>query len=248
MVPPYRGLSERSEAPMPTTADQFLARLSELRAELTAQGRRVQQLLDDAFACAFSIDAAAAPGVIAKDDEIDRVDVEIERTAVALLSDLAESVCALPEEHLRMVLTVVKVNNEYERAADCGVAVAELVTRINNGSPPPLVFRVMANSTVGIMRDTVTAMDKLDANLARLVLTSESTVEKFKRELLREIEGQVAKGETPVDDAFRLHEIATKCLLVADHCSNVAEQVLYVATGEIYRHIDTTGWTKIDRK
>lgn len=233
---------------MPTTADQFLARLSELRAELTAQGRRVQQLLDDAFACAFSIDAAAAPGVIAKDDEIDRVDVEIERTAVALLSDLAESVCALPEEHLRMVLTVVKVNNEYERAADCGVAVAELVTRINNGSPPPLVFRVMANSTVGIMRDTVTAMDKLDANLARLVLTSESTVEKFKRELLREIEGQVAKGETPVDDAFRLHEIATKCLLVADHCSNVAEQVLYVATGEIYRHIDTTGWTKIDRK
>ena len=49
-----------------------------------------------------------------------------------------------------------------------------------------------------------------------------------------------------VDFAFRLHEVATQCELIADHCTNIAEQVIYLTTGAIVRHM-TNSWVELPR-
>jgi phosphate transport system protein len=222
---------------MLTTPDGFAERLARLKADLVEQGRRVQTLLELAFEAVFSADAGRAARVVAGDDVIDRVDVEIEKAAVQLLTDATHEGAQLDVRQLRGVLTIAKVNNELERIADSAVAIAERV----DGAPGlvvPDTFRVMANSVVGILRDVNRSLDRMDPKLARVVLQSDDCVADFKDAILRDAETRIAAGAMTVDAAFLLHEFATQCERVADHCTNIAEQVIYSATGAIIRHTE----------
>src|SRR5687768_10523681 len=73
--------------PMPTSPEGFARRLNRLKADLVDQGRRVQSLIEAAFDTAFSRDTVAAQRVVAQDEVIDRVDLDIERASVSLLTD-----------------------------------------------------------------------------------------------------------------------------------------------------------------
>lgn len=223
---------------MPDTTDGFPQRIDQLRMDLGAQGRRVQSLLELAFDAAFSRDAELAARVIAMDDDVDRVDVELEKRTVALLTEACASGAALGAGQLRMVLTIVKVNNELERIADAGASVAELVSELAARDVTlPDTFRVMTNSVIGILRDCSLSLARSDGQLAKVVLASEDAVEAFKRAILRDAQVQVQSGKLSVDAAFVVHELATLCEIMAGHCTNIAEQALYVATGKIVRHL-----------
>jgi phosphate transport system protein len=224
---------------MPSTPQGFSDRLQRLQSTLVEQGARVQRLLEDAFEATFNKDAAAAARVIERDDEIDRVDVEVERSAVNLLTDATHEGAQLDAHQLRTILTIVKINNELERIADGAVSIAERARILAQAeSPIPGTFRVMANSVVGILRDTNRAFERSDTALAKVVLQSEHTVEVFKAAILQEAERRIASGDTPVEFAFSLHEVANECCRMADHCTNIAEQVIYLVSGAIVRHTD----------
>ncbi len=218
--------------------DGFPARVTQLQEDLALQGDRVQRLLEAAFDAAFARDPAAGRRAMDLDDEIDAIDVEIERRSVALLAEATASGAALPEGLLRQVLTVVKVNNELERIADAGVSVGELVPELaQQGVSMPETFRVMTNSVIGILRDSCTALERNDGRLAKMVLASEDAVEAFKRAILRDAQAQVSSGKLTLDAGFLIFELATHCEIMAGHCTNIAEQALYVATGKIVRHM-----------
>ncbi len=221
--------------------EDFAKRLDRLRADLVEQGRRVQSLVDSAFEAVFSRDVALADRVIEQDNVIDRVDVDLERASVKLLSDATapDSATCVSHADIRTLLTVVKVNNELERIADLAVDVARRVKSLASGTGGmPDTIRVMSNSALGIIRDVIRALEQSDANLAGVVLQSEDAVETFKNAILRDAEERIAAGELGVDEAFLRHEIANICERMADHCTNIAEQVIYSATGKIVRHTD----------
>lgn len=233
---------------MPLTPAQFESRADRLRDQLAEQGVRVRDMIDAAFTAVFDGDHAAARNVVDADDQVDRMDVQIEQDSVALLIESAHEAVTLDDRQIRAVLTVVKVNNEIERLADAAVAIAEGV--LAHAAAPddealPPTFRVMANSIVGITRDAVDAYANTDPKLARIVLASENTVEAFSQGILRESEAQIAAGNLSIERAFTLHAISGQCERMADYCTNVAEQVIYVATGTIVRHTDS-GWIDVD--
>jgi phosphate transport system protein len=232
---------------MPATTQGFAIRLDRLKADLVKQGERVRMLLEAAFESVFTRDTARAARSCGLDDEIDRVDVQLEKDAVQLLRDATHENARLEPDQLRAVLTVVKINNELERIADCGVDIAESVSALRQ-MPGfiPETFQVMANSVVGIIRDVNRAFEKSDPALAKVVLQSEDCVEAFKAAILKDAERKIAGGFMPVDFAFQLHEIANLCCKMADHSTNIAEQVIYSVTGAIVRHTDA-GWVEIPR-
>lgn len=239
---------------MPITPQGFNERLERLKGELVAQGSRVQALIEGALDAVFAQDAARARAVVAGDDAIDAADVELERASVELLADATREHAAIDQQQLRLVLTIVKANNELERVADVGVDLAELMLPAGKDGAPrtvargfPDTFRVMANSIVGILRDTNAAFRMGDPALAKVVLQSQHTVTAFKNAIVRDAEEQIAKGKMTVDFAFLLHEIANLCELLADHCTNIAEQVIYLRTGAIVRHTETS-WVEVPRK
>ncbi len=226
----------------------FSQRLERLRTDLTEQGKRVQAMVDLALEAIFNRDDAKAKLSIAMDDAVDTADVELEKACVQLLADATREGASLDQGQLRLVLTIAKANNELERIADAAVDVGEMVPAIRQASQSfPDTFRVMANSVIGILRDTNTSVAKNDPLLAKVVLQSQHAVTAFKAAIMRDTEERIAKGAMGVDFAFRLHEIASQCELIADHCTNIAEQIIYLTTGSIVRHTDAR-WIEVPQK
>jgi phosphate transport system protein len=232
---------------MSTDASGFVQRIERLNADLVAQGRRVQTMLEAAFDAIFARDTAKAEWVRQQDDIIDEVDVQLEQACVQLLADATKQGAELAVNHLRSVLVIVKVNNEFERTADTAVELAELVVNNKIGQTVfPDTFRVMSNSVIGIVRDVNASIMRHDPHLANIVLQSQHAVTAFKDALLRDAEEKLAKGQTTADAAFSLLEVATACEIIADHCTNIAEQVIYQTTGAIVRHAQTQ-WVQVPR-
>ncbi len=220
-------------------AEEFRQRLDRLHHDIVQQGQRVEALVERAFESVFDADRGKARQVVDADDLIDRVDIEIEKTAVELLA-LGER--SAPQ--LRMVLTIVKVNNELERIADLAAEVAEQVVLVSDCKecfPPTL--RVTVNSVIGMIRDSNASMRDLDSSRARQVLASDDLVEKFSRTLLREVQEQLARGACTVDFASAFWTIGNAIERMADHTTNIAEQVIYVESGQIVRH-SSGGWSE----
>jgi phosphate transport system protein len=177
--------------------------------------------------------------VVAGDEAIDQADVAIERASVPLLG------MGQTDEHaIRSVLTIVKVNNELERIADDGVAIAERVLEPNRFTERvPDVYRVMANSVLGVLRDATRSLEREDPALARQVLLFDDTVAQFKAQILRETEAEVLSGKASVGFAFRLLAVTKALERIADHATNICEQVIYLKRGLIVRH-RPEGWSE----
>jgi phosphate transport system protein len=224
---------------MNLTPEDFAARVRSLRKRLAEQGHTVLGLVDAAVAAFYDRNPADAQGVAAEDDRVDRVDVEIERESVDLLTTAAAIACAVEPAWIRALLTIVKINNELERIADAGTEIAELVTRLAHPETDfPDTTKVMTNSVLGLLAATVACFENSDAARARIVLQSEHVVLNFKAQILRQAERRVADASMPVDAAFDLNELTSQCMFIADHCTNIAEQVIYETTGMIVRHTD----------
>ncbi|MCS5534827.1 MAG: hypothetical protein NZ802_03130, partial [Candidatus Poseidoniales archaeon] len=170
---------------------EFDRKLSQLKADLNTQGSRVSDQLLRAVEASFDGNETEAKSVIKSDEVIDRVDVEIERACINLLR-----MGATEEHSIRSVLTIVKVNNELERIADCAVIVAESAVDSENliSSAPP-TFRVMANSVVGMSRDTTQALAEADTELAIRVLSFDDTVNRFRREIVLDVQNRTSSGD-----------------------------------------------------
>lgn len=217
---------------------EFQKKLAQLSADLNTQGARISDQLLRAVESSFDGDIAKAEAVVTGDEIIDRVDVEIERACIELLR------MGAPDEHsIRSVLTIVKVNNEYERIADCAVIVAASAIKHKNliSNAPP-TFRVMANSVIGMARDTNKALADIDTEMAVRVLSFDDTVDRFRKEIVMDVQQRTSNGDLKPFVAFELLAVTRAMERIADHCTNVCEQVIYLQTGKIVRHL-AEGWT-----
>lgn len=217
----------------------FSKRFAQLKDDLITQGDRVVEHVVCAVEAFFDSNKQLAEQIIEADNVIDRVDVEIERASIPLLG------MGQTDEHaIRSVLTVVKVNNELERIADCAVDIAEVVIDPEGAEQPvPNTFRVMANSVIGMLQDANKALAETDTQRAEGVLACDDAVNSFQAQIVRDAQREVAAGRFDVDFAFRLLVVTRALDQIADHCTNICEQIIYLATGKIVRHLPQ-GWSK----
>lgn len=242
---------------MPTTPEGFQERLATLGQHLSDQGALVLEMVEAGFDHLFAPSHSGLLALEAAEERVDRADVAIERAAVDLLGDATDAGNGvhdpaaggqqrLPEADLRRLLTIVKINNELERIADAALACATLGQRLadagtgsNQPAPtPPTTFRVLTNSVVGILRDAMKALATGDVRLARVVLQSDEAVEAFKAALLQDAQDRLRQGTLDPAAAFLLLEISTAAHAIAEHATNIAEQLLYLHTGTIVRHVE----------
>lgn len=214
----------------------FRQGLDDVLGELLAQGRRVTDTFLTAVESYFEGDSGMAAGVIRADATIDHVDVEIERACIRLMEMRPTG-----ERNQRSILTVVKVNNELERIADCAVNIVEAMGETTDMEMPE-TLRVMANSVVGMVRDTVDALGRRDTQLAQRVLLFDDTVDAFKSDLMTRAQTALAEGRVAVPTALQLLSVVRSLERIADHCTNICEQTIYLETGKIVRHLPS-GWT-----
>jgi phosphate transport system protein len=101
----------------------------------------------------------------------------------------------------------------------------------------------MANSVSGMLRDTNRAVAEGNAKLAQQVLLFDDTVTGFKAKILQDASERIQKGTFTVAFGFRLLAVTKGLERIADHCTNMSEQVIYLESGRIVRH-RPEGWSE----
>jgi phosphate transport system protein len=208
--------------------------LEDLKGRIARMSAMVQQVVDLAVDAVLNADARLAQRVIDGDNKIDDEEVQVEKAAIDLLA-LHQPAAG----DLRLITTVIKVNSELERIADCAVNAAQRVLPLARDGdyavPPDL--KLMCSSVVKTLREAIRAFNQNDVDLARQVLRSDDVVDALYHQIVQDMLAQIESDGRRANADLSNIMIAKNLERIADHCTNIAEDVIYIHTGRIIRHL-----------
>ncbi len=178
-------------------------------------------------------DSAAARRLIAEDEAVDQVELEVDRMCMDILSrhhPIASD--------LRFVTTAMKVAPELERLADLACSVCERVLDLNE--EPELAAMVdlpqMARRARAMLASVTDAMVRRDGMAARATLRMDDELDACMERTFSALLTVMTTDPAAVPRALRLLMVAKNFERMGDHCTNIAEMVVYVAEGQVIRH------------
>lgn len=219
------------------TAKTLEGLLGELRLSAVAMGGLVIDQVSSSIRALLEGDATLAEHVLSREAQVNDLERTVDREAFRLIA-LHQPVAG----DLRMAKAVSRITVELERTGDEAKKIAKFAIRLASGEPEGPVravaryLRHMAELTTGMLRDAVLAFDGSDLSLARAVATRDSELDAEFAAALRQIltlamEDQRFLSAT-IDTVFALKGLER----IGDHAKNIAEQVVFVASGEDVRH------------
>ncbi len=178
-------------------------------------------------------DVAVSQQIVDGDDEIDHLDVRIEEECLKILA-LHQPVA----QNLRRVAAVMKIAWELERVADVAVNVAERVAAL--AAVPPIAvpekLSHMADLALQMLHNSLTSFVSQDSQLAWRVRDSDDSVDALNREIIDELLVVMKQSSERLEAALHLFSISRHIERIADHATNIAEDVVYLVSGDIIRH------------
>lgn len=219
------------------TAKAFDTALAELRLHVVSMGGLAIDQVSTAVRALLDGDATLAEIVLARESQLNKFERDIDREAFRLIA-LHQPVAG----DLRMAKAVTRITVELERVGDESKKIARFAARLATGDPPGPVRAVaryllhMAELSAAMLREAVRAFDEADPGLARAVAGRDSELDAEFAAALRQLltlamEDQRILGAT-IDTVFALKGLER----IGDHAKNIAEQVVFVSSGEDVRH------------
>jgi len=214
-------------------AKHFDRELEKLKKKILSLGAMVEERVYLAIKAIESRDPDLAERIIRSDHEIDEIEVEVEEECLKILA-LYQPVAV----DLRFIVTVIKINNDLERIGDEAVNIAERIQSIAKRSTYSFHFDYaeMAEIAAAMLKQSLDALVNLDIDTAFRVLTLDDEVDDIQSKAYSQI--KKAMGEHPEEMTYliNLYLISRHLERIADHATNIAEEVIYLIEGEIVRH------------
>ncbi len=213
--------------------EHFVEQLEQLRRRLILQGAEVEKQIRGAIEALVSGDAAKAREIVARDDEIDRAEVEIEDAAVHLLA-LQQPVAV----DLRFLVGVLKINNDLERVGDHAVNIAEGADRIAGKKPikPFVDIPHMGEVATSMLRDAIDAFVGRDVELARGVIRRDDVLDEKNKSIIRELLTYMAETPAVISYCLELISVSKNLERVGDLATNIAEDTIFIAEARLVKH------------
>jgi phosphate transport system protein len=207
--------------------------LENVQRRVLALAAAVEQIVERSVRALFEGDAQLARTLMESDTPIDMEENVIEEECLKILA-LHQPVAV----DLRRVAAIVKINSDLERMADLAVNMAERALALAQGPevPVPATFRQMTDLTNTMVRDSLDAFVKLDVALAKRVCRLDDEVDRYNREIIEHISDFMKQSRGNVDPGLHLFSAARQLERIADHATNIAEDVVYMVEGQIIRH------------
>jgi len=207
--------------------------LERLKRKILALGALVEDNLRLAFNAIETRNVDQAQRVITTDLVIDQNEVDVEEECLKLLA-LYQPVA----RDLRFIVAVVKINSELERIGDLAANIGERAVQLSTEFPIPVphTMAVLSDRVRAIMEKALDALVREDAVLARVVLAADDEVDDLYEQLLGELKERIRGDLDHLDAVVLLFSVARYLERLADHATNIAEDVLYMVEGEIHRH------------
>jgi len=178
-------------------------------------------------------DAAMAEKVIRTDAEIDQAEVDLEEDCLKILA-LHQPVAI----DLRFIIAVMKINNDLERIGDLAVNLAERAQFLSTQTRIAVPFDLenLAEKAQGMLQKSLDSLVNLDAASAREVCRTDDEVDEINRMMYDLVKEAIRRHPEQLDILIPYLSISRYLERIADHATNIAEDVIYMIEGVIARH------------
>jgi len=207
--------------------------LAALKSKVVAMGEVAQTMIQQSMKALVDRDAAIIQLVLQNEDKLDRYQVEIDNDAIRLMA--LQSPVA---QDLRFVLMVARINTELERIGDLCVNLCESV-QLLLAEPPlkPLVdLPKMASTAERMVEEALQAFLQGTTEKALQFIKVDDEVDALNDQIFRELLTYMLSDPRNITRALALILMARNLERVADHGTNIAEEVVYLVKGEDIRH------------
>lgn len=209
------------------------ARIVDLRRNLLAMGAEVESRVASIVEAMRNADLDLARKVRTGDDEIDRMQLEIENECMRLLA-LGQPVAS----DLRTIVTVLRMSGEFERIADLAKGIAKRILKLAQGD----VVRVpeslldMAAATRTMVSSSLTLVANPDLESCLQLRRDDKRIDQLNKEVLVWSRDEIHRNVDHTQSAIDILAIAQRLERMADISTNVAEDLIFLMEGRIVRH------------
>jgi len=214
---------------VPATSEKVLAGLKD---KLLTMASYAEAAVNRAVKALMRRDDDLARRIKEEDDRIDALEKEIDEDALRLLARPASAF------HLRFITTAMKISQNLERVGDEATTISRRVIEL--ASEPQLKqadsIPPMAALAVQMLKDALDAFVNRDAAKARAIIPADKRVDEWNKRLHRELAAFMAEKPATITRCLSLMVICKSLERIADHATNVAEEVVYLHEGQDIRH------------
>jgi len=207
--------------------------ISRLKKRVLALGAQVEEILYKAVRALEERDVNLAREVMESDEAIDQMEVDVEEECLKVLA-LHQPVAI----DLRLIIAILKINNDLERVGDLAVNIAErthfLATR--EKLDIPLDFVHMAGLAKEMLKKSLDALVTENAKLAHEVMAADDEVDAINRQMYQVIQDGIRSRPDRMPSLIHLLSVSRHLERIGDLATNIAEDVIYMIEGDIVRH------------
>jgi len=215
---------------------QFDRDLEELKKKLIRMASLTETMIDKTIGELVSRDERLAEKVPEYEEELNRLQIEIDDQALTLLA----TQCPVATD-LRFIVAATKINGELERIGDLVINITENVHVLAQHPPlkPLIDIPRMADLARQMVRDSLDAFIRGDALQAQSVIMADDQIDALKDQVLRELLTYMIADPHAIERSLALILISRHLERIGDHATNIAEDVIYVIQGRDVRHPKT---------
>ncbi|MFC1759480.1 phosphate signaling complex protein PhoU [Planctomycetota bacterium] len=207
--------------------------IAALEQELLGMSSLVEEMINKSWRSLIERSVELANEVIERDAVVNEREVRIEEECLKILA-LHQPVAI----DLRRTATIIKINNDLERIADLAVNIAERAQRLAKEpdfSIPPLL-KTMEEQATQMLRDALDAMVNTDYQAAVQVCAADDEVDQAHANVVVKYYNLMRADSEQIGASIQMMSVARCLERIADHATNIAEDVMYLIKGDIARH------------
>lgn len=215
------------------TSLHYEKELQEIKNGLIYQGALTEKAIQQAMSSLSERNSDIAQKVIRDDDEIDKLDTELEERCIKILA-LRQPTAI----DLRFITTAIKITGHLERIGDMAVNIAERVLQLNEETQlkPYIDLPRMTDLVGGMIRDSLDSFIRGDLEIAEKVRRTEQIVDDLNEQIFRELLTYMMEDSRSINRSLMIMQISKNMERIADHAKGIADMVTYMVTGENVRH------------
>lgn len=221
---------------MPLHTDRsFELQLQQLRTAILEMGGLVEDQIVQAVRALVERDSALATSIIQRDHTVNRHDVEIDDLCLKLLA-LHQPAA----RDLRLITTALKVTTDLERIGDLATSICERELELESDLPitPYVDLPRLGTLACDMLHRALDSFVHEDVDLALAVCADDDEIDSLHADLFRELLSFMTREPATISRAMRLLFVSKSLERVADHATNIAEAVIFMAKGKSIRHMD----------
>jgi phosphate transport system protein len=223
----------RFESDIEVTVRHFEKELELLKAKLLEMSALVESAVYRSVQGVVEKNEELAQQVLKNEARVNQLEIEIDDMAISLLA-LQAPLAA----DLRLVTAAIKINKDLERMGDLSVSIAQNGLALMRAPMihPLIDIPHIAGLVQSMVRKSLDAFVNRDAELARSVLASDDAVDNMRTASYHELISFMENNPQQIPEALRLLTVVRHLERIADHATNIAEDVLFLVRGIDVRH------------